>query len=459
MTHKLRSLLFRSAFVVFAILAGCLSFVPSLRAQPYVWGQTVTLTAGNLGGGNWQWYFNGSAIGGATGSSYTINSLQFTNAGLYQIVGVVISNGVPLLSSSSYQVTVNAANVGIGTCPMLYVTGTVGYAYSIQSTTDMINTNGWVTLTNITLSSSSLIWTDTGTDTSRSGNPRKFYRVGASIPSVGAVSGMALIPAGSFTMGDTLDGDANAIPVTANVSAFYMDTNSVSKSQWDDVYTWAIAHGYTFDYAGSGKAANHPVQTINWWDSVKWCNARSEKAGRTPAYYTDAGLATVYRSGQLSPSVNWTAGYRLPTEAEWEKAARGGLNGQRFPWGNTISQSLANFWNVGGESYQTAPTGFNAIGNYPATSPGTSPVGSFAPNCYGLFDMAGNVWQWCWDWWGTYAGGTDPRGAASGSIRVLRGGSWLNNAFYCRAAFRFNNGYPTDSGNDLGFRSVLPPGQ
>ena len=115
------------------------------------------------------------------------------------------------------------------------------------------------------------------------------------------LNGMALIPAGSFTMGDTLEGEGDAAPVTANISAFYMDTNVVSKSQWDDVYTWAIAHGYTFDYAGSGKAANHPVQTINWWDSVKWCNARSEKAGRTPAYYTDAGLATVYRSGQLSP--------------------------------------------------------------------------------------------------------------------------------------------------------------
>ena len=260
-------------------------------------------------------------------------------------------------------------------------------------------------------------------------------------------------------MGDTLEGEGDAAPVTANISAFYMDTNVVSKAQWDDVYTWAIAHGYTFDYAGSGKAANHPVQTINWWDSVKWCNARSEKEGRAPAYYTDAGLTTVYRSGQLSPYVNWTAGYRLPTEAEWEKAARGGLSGQRFPWGNTISESLANFQNNGGESYQTGPTGFNAIGNYPATSPGTSPVGSFAANGYGLFDMAGNVWQWCWDWYGTpYAGGTDPRGAASGSSRVLRGGSWYNYAIYCRAAFRFSLN-PSFSSSYVGFRSVLPPGQ
>ena len=455
MIHKLRSLLSRRALVLFAVLAGCLLFAPSLRAQSYVWGQTVTLTAANVGGGNYQWYFNGAPIGGATSSSYTINSLQFTNAGLYQIVGVVISNGVPVLSSSSYQVTVNAANVGIGTCPMLYVTGTVGYAYSIQSTTNMSNTNGWVTLTNITLGSSSLIWTDTGTDTSRPTHPRKFYRVGAAIPSVGAVTGMALIPAGSFTMGDTLDGTGDAVTVT--VSAFYMDTNVVSKAQWDDVYNWAITHGYTFN-GGFGKAATHPVHSVNWFDSVKWCNARSEKEGRTPAYYTDAGLTTVYRSGQLSPSVNWAAGYRLPTEAEWEKAARGGLHQNRFPWGNTISHSLANFYNYGGESYQTGPTGYNAA--YAGALPNTSPVGSFAPNGYGLFDMAGNVFQWCWDWYGTpYAGGTDPRGAAAGSNRVLRGGSWDSTASTCQSAYRLSYINPTSSPWYFGFRSVLPPGQ
>jgi hypothetical protein len=258
-----------------------------------------------------------------------------------------------------------------------------------------------------------------------------------------------------------MDGNAqlDAAPVTANISAFYMDTNSVSKAQWDDVYTWASAHGYTFDNAGSGKAANHPVQEVSWYDSVKWCNARSEKEGRAPAYYTDAGLATVYRSGQVSPYLNWTSGYRLPTEAEWEKAAHGGLSGQRFPWGNTISQSLANFDNISGESYQTGPTGYNAT--YVTWGmPYTSPVGSFAPNAYGLFDMAGNVWQWCWDWYGTpYAGGTDPHGAASGSYRVCRGGSWGDGAYSCRAAFR-NYNIPTFSNYyAVGFRSVLPPGQ
>ena len=113
-----------------------------------------------------------------------------------------------------------------------------------------------------------------------------------------APAGMALIPAGVFTMGNSIgDSDiTDAATVTANVSAFYMDVNLVSYSQWQTVYNWATNHGYGFVHAGLGKAANHPVQTVDWYDAVKWSNARSQQAGLTPVYYTDAGVdAGVYQ--------------------------------------------------------------------------------------------------------------------------------------------------------------------
>ena len=225
-----------------------------------------------------------------------------------------------------------------------------------------------------------------------------------------APSGMALIPAGSFTMGNCMnssEGNSNELPLhTVYVSAFYMDKYDVTKSLWDSVYQWATNHGYSFDYAGSGKAANHPVQTIDWYDAVKWCNARSEKEGKIPAYYTTSAQTVVYRSGQTNVQndwVKWSSGYRLPTEAEWEKAARGGASGQRFPWGNTISESQANYYSSGTSyyTYDLSNTGYNPTFNG-GVYPFTSPVGYFAPNGYGLYDMAGNVWQWCWDWYGDY---------------------------------------------------------
>ena len=271
--------------------------------------------------------------------------------------------------------------------------------------------------------------------------------------------GMALIPAGLFTMGNSIgDSDiTNANPTNITVSAFYMDINLVTSNLWASVYNWATNNGYSFDNAGSGKAANHPVQTVDWYDSVKWSNARSQQAGLTPVYYTDAGFTQIYTTGEVSPYMNMSAnGYRLPTEAEREKVARGGLSGQRFPWGNVITENLANYYGVTNSySYDLGPNGFNtAFTN--GVMPYTSPVGYFAPNGYGLYDMAGNVGEWCWDWYGTPYGqptNTNPIGPATGSFRVLRGGVWGKYANILRCAYR-DYYYPDIGDYVIGFRCV-----
>jgi formylglycine-generating enzyme required for sulfatase activity len=278
---------------------------------------------------------------------------------------------------------------------------------------------------------------------------------------------MALIPAGSFTMGDTFSEASVGLPLhTVYVSAFYMDRYEVTKALWDDVWQWAISHSYSFEHGAAGKVTNHPAQSMTWYDAVKWCNARSEKEQRTPAYYTDAGLMTVYRSGETNVQndwVKWNMGYRLPTEAEWEKAARGGAGGHRFPWSDadTISHSRANYnaWN--NYSYDlSCPAGYHptfAVGD----SPYTSPVGYFAPNGYELYDMSGNVWEWCWDWYGLYSSDSqsDPRGPPSGSGRRFRGGSWVSSATYCTTTARYNGYTPSEGDGAIGFRAVLPAGQ
>ena len=175
------------------------------------------------------------------------------------------------------------------------------------------------------------------------------------------------------------------------------------------------------------------------------------------------GIDTVYdECWRSTVYANWAAkGYRLPTEAEWEKAARGGLSGQRFPGAISslkVRPTTTDAYLAAALAYDLGPNGYNAAfdtGGYPYTSP----VGYFAPNGYGLYDMAGNVWEWCWDWYGTpYAGGTDPRGPASFFDRVSRGGDWDCLANWCRTANRTMN-VPWLSVITIGFRSVLPSGQ
>jgi formylglycine-generating enzyme required for sulfatase activity len=268
--------------------------------------------------------------------------------------------------------------------------------------------------------------------------------------------GMAYIPAGTFQMGDNLDGETNAPVHNVLVDAFFMDRFEVTKELWQIVQTWGTARGYGIS-SGSFNAAGHPVQTITWYDCVKWCNARSEKEGLTPCYYTDDGQTLIYKTGNSDISnskVKWTAnGYRLPTEAEWEKAARGGSLGMRYPWGNAANGSHANY-NGSGDASEGQNTPTTLVGYYNGSQ---LPAGVDMANGYSLSDMAGNVWEWCWDaydsaYYGDMAANNNPRGPNPISARVIRGGSWGNTPSYLRCANRFFLP-PGGMDHSIGFRS------
>ncbi len=447
------------------------------------WSATAALTVTFSGTGGAPTsvsdFLNSSSPRSAVGMGYIsdltpggigIFTASVTNGNKSAFAAAVFTPGGGVTSPVISNVTVVGPTVRFGVQSALGITNQVQYCTNLSQA-------GWVVLTNLLVAQSPYCFEHVPVPPATMG----FYRVLSIERNIPVPPGMALVPAGVFLRGATTNvgqeyytavGDCSGGegPQRAvYVSAFYMDRYEVTKALWDEIYNWAITQEYNFDNPGLGKATSHPVQSVNWYDCVKWCNARSQKEGLGPVYYNEPGLTTVYKTGTGTPYPKWDAnGYRLPTEAEWERAARGGVAGHRFPWSfaDTIQWSLANYFSYWSNAaphylYDVNPgSGFNPAWQDGGT-PYTTPVGSFAANGYGLYDMAGNVWEWCWDWYaGTYYGsspGIDPRGPASGLYRVIRGGSWASHPHNSRTAYRYSYG-PLDGSRNMGFRSVLPAG-
>lgn len=227
---------------------------------------------------------------------------------------------------------------------------------------------------------------------------------------------------------------------TSNVtiSSFYIDKYELTQAEYQ-----AVMGTNPSNWAGN---PNRPVERVSWFKAIEYCNRRSLQEGLTPCYsYSSygtnpddwpSGWNTSY-DNHTNVNCNWTAnGYRLPTEMEWMFAAKGGNQSQGYTYSG--SNTIGDVAWYGSNSSETTHT-----------------VGTKAANELGTFDMSGNVWEWCWDIYGTYPGGsqTDPHGATSGSSRVFRGGSWSNNANFCTVSYR-SNADATYSYDNIGFRCV-----
>jgi formylglycine-generating enzyme required for sulfatase activity len=241
------------------------------------------------------------------------------------------------------------------------------------------------------------------------------------------------IPAGTFLMGAppseaehfVWDGPQTEVAITYS---FKMGKFELTQAEYQ-----ALMGNNPSYFPG---ISNRPVEEVSWTNAMDYCarlTDSQESAGCLPA--------------------GWA--YRLPTEAEWEYACRAGTS-TAFAYGPALRSGMATF--NGREEYDaTIGTEFNPAGVAAAK---TSEVGDYAANAWGLFDMHGNVWEWCLDWWADQLPGgsvADPQGPGSGLDRVVRGGCWYNDGSSCRSACRAP-GDPGYQGNDIGFRVVLAPG-
>ena len=276
-------------------------------------------------------------------------------------------------------------------------------------------------------------------------------------PPPGEIDGfikMVWVPGGSFEMGKNLGtgGGSDVTPVhTVTFSGFYMGIYEVTQAQYEAVMWTTIEEQQALagtDTTNYGRGDTYPMYYVSWYDALVFCNKLSMAEGLSSAYRI-LGSTNPSDWGSVPTSSNsaWDAveiiggstGYRLPTEAQWEYAAKGG-NG-----------SPGNYTYAGGNSPDAAAWYSGNSGS------ATHTVGTKTPNSLGLYDMSGNVSEWCWDWNGSYSSEaqTNPTGASSGSDRIIRGGSWYHSAQYAYSVFRFNNNQYSRN-NSQGFRLVRP---